>query len=317
MRKVVIFGNSGAGKSTLARKIAREEGSPHLDLDVLAWKENVSPPERRPLGESVREIRGFTARHPAWVIEGCYSDLLAAVLPESTEAIFLNPGVEACIRNCRQRPWEPHKYSSPAAQDKNLDLLLAWVRAYETRQDEFSLASHRRLFDAHTGRKREVQSLQEPTSLAMRIENDDLTRPEIHALLEEHLRNMYEVTPAESVHALDLDGLRRPGITFWCAWEGPLLVGCGALKELDPEHGEVKSMRTPSALRRRGAGRALLAHIIDAARSRGYRRLSLETGSNAAFKAAQALYESAGFTYAGPFADYVDDPNKVFMTMQL
>jgi putative acetyltransferase len=151
----------------------------------------------------------------------------------------------------------------------------------------------------------------------MKIELDDLTRPEIHALLNEHLRNMYEVTPPESVHALDLEKLRRPEITFWSAWDGPLLLGCGALKELDPEHGEVKSMRTPSALRRRGAGRALLAHLIDVARSRGYRRLSLETGSNAAFKPAQKLYESAGFTYAGPFADYVDDANKVFMTMQL
>jgi putative acetyltransferase len=151
----------------------------------------------------------------------------------------------------------------------------------------------------------------------MRIETDDLTRPEIHALLEEHLRNMYEVTPAESVDALDLEQLRRPEITFWSAWDGPLLLGCGALKELDPEHGEVKSMRTPGALRRRGAGRAILAHIIEVARSRGYRRLSLETGSNDAFQPAQRLYKSAGFTYAGPFADYVDDPNKVFMTREL
>src|SRR3954447_8266721 len=123
----------------------------------------------------------------------------------------------------------------------------------------------------------------------MRIEIDDLTRPEIHALLEEHLRNMYEVTPAEHVHALDLDKLRQPGITFWSAWDGPLLLGCGALKELDRTHGEVKSMRTPSALRRRGAGRALLTHILEVARSRGYRRLSLETGSQEAFKAAQTL----------------------------
>lgn len=317
MRKVVIFGNSGAGKSTLARKIAGEESLPHLDLDVLAWKEGVSPPECRPLEESVREIRRFTAQHPSWVIEGCYSDLLAAVLPESTEAIFLNPGVEACVQNCRQRPWEPHKYSSPAAQDENLELLLAWVRAYETRDDEFSLLSHRRLFDAHPGIKREIQSLQDDSSIPMKVELDDLTRPEIHALLAEHLRNMYEVTPAESVDALDLEQLRRLEITFWSAWDGPLLLGCGALKELDPEHGEVKSMRTPSALRRRGAGRAILAHIIEVARSRGYRRLSLETGSNAAFRPAQKLYESAGFTYAGPFADYADDPNKVFMTMEL
>ena len=93
----------------------------------------------------------------------------------------------------------------------------------------------------------------------MRIELDDLSRPEIHALLEEHLRNMHELSPPESVHALDLEKLRKPDITFWSAWDGDVLLGCGALKELDPRHGEVKSMRTPAALRRRGAGRALEA----------------------------------------------------------
>ena len=112
----------------------------------------------------------------------------------------------------------------------------------------------------------------------MKIEIDDLSRPQIHALLNEHLQNMYELSPPESVHALDLDKLRQSGITFWTAWNGPVLLGCGALKELDPTHAEVKSMRTPKALRRHGAGRALLAHIVDVARSRGYERLSLETG---------------------------------------
>lgn len=151
----------------------------------------------------------------------------------------------------------------------------------------------------------------------MKIETDDLSRPAIHALLNEHLQNMYELSPPESVHALELAKLRKPGITFWSAWEGPLLLGCGALKELDRKHGEVKSMRTPAALRRKGAGRALLAHIIEVARSRAYERLSLETGSMDAFKPAQALYESFGFTICGPFGDYADDPNSVFMTMRL
>jgi putative acetyltransferase len=151
----------------------------------------------------------------------------------------------------------------------------------------------------------------------LRIELDDLSRPEVHALLEEHLRSMYELTPPESVHALDLDELRSPDITFWSAWDGDTLVGCGALKELDATHGEVKSMRTPARLRRRGAGRAVLAHIIDEARRRGYRRLSLETGSFDAFKPAQRLYESFGFEPCGPFADYSDDPNSVYMTRVL
>ena len=151
----------------------------------------------------------------------------------------------------------------------------------------------------------------------MKIETDDLSRPEIHALLNEHLKSMYELSPPESVHALDLDKLRKPEITFWTAWEGPLLLGCGALKELDRAHGEVKSMRTPTALRRKGAGRAMLAHIIEVARSRSYERLSLETGSQDAFKPAQNLYESFGFARCGPFGDYAEDPNSVFMTMRL
>jgi putative acetyltransferase len=151
----------------------------------------------------------------------------------------------------------------------------------------------------------------------MQIETDDLSRPAIHALLSEHLQNMHELSPPESVHALDLEKLRRPDITFWSAWEGPLLVGCGALRELDRTHGEIKSMRTPSALRRRGAGRAILAHILDVARVRGYERLSLETGAAQAFRPAQTLYESFGFSCCGPFGDYLADPNSVFMTLRL
>ena len=152
----------------------------------------------------------------------------------------------------------------------------------------------------------------------MQIRRDDLTGPEIRALLEEHLRNMHELSPPESVHALDLDKLRRPDITFWTAWsDAGELLGCGALRELSPRHGEIKSMRTPQALRRRGAGRALLEHIISEARSRAYERLSLETGSNAPFAAAQKLYESAGFRICPPFGDYVEDPHSVFMTRAL
>ncbi len=151
----------------------------------------------------------------------------------------------------------------------------------------------------------------------MKIELDDLSRPEIHALLDEHLQSMYAVSPPESVHALDLGRLRKPEITFWSAWDASLLLGCGALKQLDPTHGEIKSMRTPSAIRRRGAGRAILTHIIAVARARNYERLSLETGSMEAFTPAQKLYESFGFARCGPFGEYVEDPNSVFMTMRL
>ena len=151
----------------------------------------------------------------------------------------------------------------------------------------------------------------------MKIELDDLSRPVIHELLQEHLRSMRELSPPESVHALDIDKLRRPEITFWSAWDGDALLGCGALLELDHLHGEVKSMRTPEARRRTGVGRALLMHIIEVAHARGYGRLSLETGSMAAFTPAHRLYESAGFTRTGPFGAYAEDPNSAFMTLVL
>jgi putative acetyltransferase len=151
----------------------------------------------------------------------------------------------------------------------------------------------------------------------VRIELDDLLRPEVRALLREHLTNMHELGPPESVHALDIAGLQSPDVAFWTVWEGPVLMGCGALKELDPTHGEVKSMRTPALQRRRGAGRAVLTHIVAEARARGYKRLSLETGSLDAFKPAQKLYESFGFVYCGPFGSYKLDPYSTFMTLEL
>jgi putative acetyltransferase len=129
--------------------------------------------------------------------------------------------------------------------------------------------------------------------------------------------DLHALSPPESVHALDLDGLRRPGITFWTAWSGRELVGCGALKELDPAHGEIKSMRTARAQRRRGIGRAMLEHILAEARARRYGRVSLETGSQPPFAPARRLYEGFGFDYCGPFAGYVADPNSVFMTRTL
>jgi putative acetyltransferase len=151
----------------------------------------------------------------------------------------------------------------------------------------------------------------------MLIKVDDLSGAAIQDLLREHLRSMAQHSPPESVHALDLDALRRPGITFWTAWDGDELLGCGALKELDSRHAEIKSMRTSTAHLRRGVARRMLTHIIDEARRRSYRRLSLETGSHAPFEPAHALYASFGFAYCEPFADYVEDPYSVFMTTTL
>ncbi len=153
--------------------------------------------------------------------------------------------------------------------------------------------------------------------MPLTIKRDDLSGGAIRALLEDHLRHMHSLSPPESVHALDLSGLKHPAVSFWTIWDGDELVGCGALKALDARHGEVKSMRTAASRRRTGAGRAMLEHIIAEANTRGYTRLSLETGSMNAFAPARTLYASHGFVECAPFGDYREDPNSTFMTKAL
>ena len=150
-----------------------------------------------------------------------------------------------------------------------------------------------------------------------RIVVDDLSGPAVARFLQEHIDSMRAVSPPESMHALDLAGLRRPEITFWTMWDGDDLVGCAALKELDPTHAEIKSMRTAPDRTRQGLASTLLAHLVAEARRRGYTRLSLETGSFPFFAAARALYERWGFAYCPPFADYRLDPHSVYMTRAL
>ncbi|WP_102264944.1 GNAT family N-acetyltransferase [Mesobacillus jeotgali] len=151
----------------------------------------------------------------------------------------------------------------------------------------------------------------------MNIKVDDLTGSEVISLIGEHLHGMTLHSPPESIHALGLDELKGPDITFWTVWNEEQLMGCGALKELDSHHGELKSMRTASAHLRKGVAQAMLDYIIKEARERGYSRLSLETGSMEAFIPARKLYEKYGFVYCPPFGDYIEDPNSVFMTMEL
>ena len=151
----------------------------------------------------------------------------------------------------------------------------------------------------------------------MKIEIDNLTRPETHKLLQDHLQSVALHSPPESVHALDLEALRQPEITFWTVWEDGELLGCGALKELDPRHAEIKSMKTSARHLRKGVATNLLKHILEEAKRRGYSRLSLETGSMEAFAPARQLYAKFGFKYCGAFADYVVDPYSVFMTKEL
>ena len=151
----------------------------------------------------------------------------------------------------------------------------------------------------------------------MEIRTDDPRRPPVTRLLEDHLADLHKHSPPESTHALDIDELASPAVTFWTAWDGNELLGCGALLELDPHHGEIKSMRTDPRHVRKGVGRRLLQHIIDESRRRAYRRLSLETGSQPVFAPAHALYASFGFTQCEPFGSYRPDPNSLFMSREL
>ncbi len=154
-----------------------------------------------------------------------------------------------------------------------------------------------------------------PGPFTVRVDN--LRGPEIAALLEAHLAEMRRFSPPGSVHALDLDALRAPAITFWTVWRGTQLAGCGAVKELDPTHGEIKSMRTAAGSQRQGVASMLVEHILAVARSRGYRRVSLETGSGAPFAAAHALYARHGFVRCPPFAQYGLDSFSTCMTLEL
>ncbi|GAB3035663.1 GNAT family N-acetyltransferase [Bowmanella dokdonensis] len=151
----------------------------------------------------------------------------------------------------------------------------------------------------------------------MQIRLDDLSGPEIARFLQQHIEDMRSISPPESKHALDLEGLRQPQIRFWTVWDSNNLIGCGAIKALDPHHGEIKSMRTAAQYRGRGVASTLLQHILDQARQSGHKKVSLETGSMDFFAPARALYARHGFQICGPFAQYKDDPNSVFMTLDI
>jgi adenylate kinase family enzyme len=169
MTNILIFGNSGSGKSTLAKQLVEslqlgkslqpknsiqpgKEPLAHLDLDNLAWLPT-NPPKRAPLAQSNRQIQAFTQANKNWVIEGCYADLLELVAEQASEIIFMNLGVQMCVENAKNRPWEPHKYESKAAQDKNLEMLIDWIKQYDQRDDEFSQIAHQRFYDGFAGKK--------------------------------------------------------------------------------------------------------------------------------------------------------------------
>ena len=154
--RTLVLGNSGSGKSTLARKLSAEHDLPHLDLDTIVWEPGLVAVMRAP--EAIQaSLDAFLDAHEHWVIEGCYGELVEAVAPRCTRLVFLNPGLEACLANNRRRPWEPHKYASPEAQDAMLEGLQDWVRGYYTRSDAWSYAAHRAIFDAFEGDKLEAR----------------------------------------------------------------------------------------------------------------------------------------------------------------
>jgi len=156
--RIILLGNAGAGKSTMARRLMRGQSVPRLSLDEIAWAEGA---ERKPLEESIQALRNFLDENDHWIIEGCYSDLIEVALPFCEELRFLNPGVEVCVSHCLNRPWEPEKFSTEHEQKKMLANLIAWVREYETRTDEYGLKRHRQLFESFSGKKREYKRIVE------------------------------------------------------------------------------------------------------------------------------------------------------------
>ena len=156
--KIAIIGNSGSGKSMLARKLASEHSSQVLDLDLVFWESGTI---ERPSAERLAEVQKFCRDHESWIVEGCYADLIEATFPWRPELIFLDPGQEVCISNCRRRPFEPHKYQTPEEQEQNLDFLLAWVADYYAREGLMSYRGHKELFDSYDGPKRRITEQKE------------------------------------------------------------------------------------------------------------------------------------------------------------
>lgn len=156
--RLLIFGNSGSGKSHYAHHLSEAHGLPHLDLDSLVWEPGQIAVLRSEVA-LVADLEAFTNQYAAWVIEGCYGDLIQRLLSSCSELIFMNPGLDACLANNRRRPWEPHKYGTHEAQEAMLPALLDWVADYYVREDTWSYRHHRQLFDGHGGAKREVTEL--------------------------------------------------------------------------------------------------------------------------------------------------------------
>jgi len=160
--KVILLGNAGAGKSTLSKRLTARTPAARLSLDEVTFQGGV---DRCPLEDSIAAVKHFIAANESWIIEGCYGDIIEPILGDCDELIFLNPGVDICVAHCRARPWEPEKFASSREQDENLENLIAWVRSYEVRADEYGLQRHRNLYQSFPGKKREFNCPSEYVSL--------------------------------------------------------------------------------------------------------------------------------------------------------
>ena len=312
MNRIVIIGNSGSGKTTMGHHLASEYEIPHLDLDSLAWER---PAMRRPLEESVAMIHSFVDANSEWIVEGCYAGLVESILPFATELRFLNPWIEACVRNCRIRPFEPHKYASMQEQNARLDFLLSWVREYAVRDDEYSLAAHRRIFDAFPGVKREYadpagDSGTRTSDVHVRL----ATLADVSALTHHRVsmfRDMAELPPhLEAELTTASDAFFRAAVASgeyaaWLAvtndasertvagaglWLRPMLPRPSTSGIVQGREALVANVYTEPEWRRRGLAALLMRYLLDYTREQRITRVLLH-----ASKEGRPLYESMGF----------------------
>lgn len=247
--RALILGNSGSGKSTWARALSGAHDLVHLDLDTLYWQRDAVEPQPRPFAEIAADLDAFCAGHPRWVIEGCYSDCIAHLLPRASVLHFMNPGLDACLGHAAARPWEPHKYPDPEAQRANLEMLRGWIADYYVRAAPWSLAEHRALYDGFAGCRLEwgadpLQPLPEHLALGARVMLQPLSARDAGFLCEllnspgflAHIADRGVRTPAQALDYLR-DGPQRSyaehGFGLWRIGrrgdDAPLGV-CGLLR---------------------------------------------------------------------------------------
>ncbi|WP_286222185.1 GNAT family N-acetyltransferase [Marinobacter apostichopi] len=258
--KVILMGNAGSGKSTLAKELSAKNSAERLSLDEVAFKRGT--PERRPLQESIQAVKHFIQENESWIIEGCYSDIIEAILDECEELIFLNPGIDTCVAHCRTRSWESEKYSSKQEQDANLENLIAWVRDYETRQDEYGLQQHRALFDSFAGNKREL-TLSQPSITLSAYNTSD--KQEVQQLFTRTFAESDRPAEGELVGQLAqrlMDETDAENASGFVASEHQEIVGCIFFTPLKFDSSIKAALLSPVAVRTEHQGQGVGQRLI-------------------------------------------------------